>query len=60
MFVHTLDVIPKNWYIELEVHRETTDWEDLTHNFKVTFNFEDDAPLIDTALQIIKNKIFTS
>jgi hypothetical protein len=60
LFVHTLDTIPKNWYIELEVHRGTTDWEYLTHNFKVTFNFEDDAPSVDTTLQIIKNKIFTS
>jgi hypothetical protein len=40
--------------------RGTTDWEDLTHNFKVTFNFEDDAPSVDTTLQIIKNNIFTS
>jgi hypothetical protein len=53
-------MILKNWYIELEVCRGKTDWEDLTCNFKVTFNFEDDAPLIDTTLQIIKNKIFTS
>jgi hypothetical protein len=22
LFVHTLDTIPKNWYLELEVHRE--------------------------------------
>jgi hypothetical protein len=54
-----LDTIPKNWYLELEVHRGTTDWEDLTHNFKVTFKFEDDTPSVDTTLQIIKTKIFT-
>jgi hypothetical protein len=29
-------------------------------NFKVTFNFEYDAPLVDTTLQIIKFNIFTS
>jgi hypothetical protein len=23
-FIHTLDTIPKNWYLELEMHRETT------------------------------------
>jgi hypothetical protein len=40
LFVHTLDTIPKNWYLELEVHLETTDWEELTQNFKVTFSFE--------------------
>jgi hypothetical protein len=55
-----LDTIPKNWYLELEVHRETTDWEELTHNFKVTFSFEDEAPSVDTTLQVIKDKIFAS
>jgi hypothetical protein len=60
LFVHTLDTIPKNWYIELEVCRGTTDWEELTQNFKVTFSFEDDAPLIDSTLQVIKNNIFAS
>jgi hypothetical protein len=60
LFVHTLDTILKNWYLELEVHRETADWEELTHNFKVTFSFEDDAPLIDSTLQVIKNNIFSA
>jgi hypothetical protein len=60
LFVHTLDTIPKNWYLELEVHRETADWEELTQNFKVTFSFEDDAPLIDSTLQVIKNNIFSA
>jgi len=23
MFVHTLDIIPRNWYIQLELHQET-------------------------------------
>jgi hypothetical protein len=32
----------------------------LTHNFKVTFNFEDDDPLVNLALHIINKKIFTS
>jgi hypothetical protein len=60
LFVHTLDTIPKNWYIELEVHKETRDWEELTKNFKVTFSFENNNPLIDSALQVIKNNIFAS
>jgi hypothetical protein len=60
LFVHTLDTILKNWYLELEVRRETTDWEELTRNFKVTFSFEDDAPLIDSTLQVIKNNIFSA
>jgi hypothetical protein len=60
LFIHTLDTILKNWYLEMEVHRETTYWEELTHNFKVTFSFEDDAPSVDTALQVIKDNIFAS
>jgi hypothetical protein len=30
----------------------------LTGNFKVTFCFENNNPLIDSALQVIKNKFF--
>jgi hypothetical protein len=30
----------------------------LTRNFKVTFSFENNNPLIDSALQVIKNNIF--
>jgi hypothetical protein len=40
------------------VHRGTTDWEELTQNFKVTFSFEDDSPLVDASLQIIRSNIF--
>jgi hypothetical protein len=35
------------------------DWEELTMNFKVTFNFENDDHLIDSAFQVMKNNIFT-
>jgi len=28
-FIHMLDTIPKNWYLELEMCRETTEWEGL-------------------------------
>jgi hypothetical protein len=42
------------------VGKGTTDWEELNQNFKVTFSFEDDAPLIESSLPVIKNNIFTS
>jgi hypothetical protein len=58
-FVHTLDMILKNWYLELEVCRGTTAWEDLNRNFKETFKFEYDTHSVDTTLQIIKTNIFT-
>jgi hypothetical protein len=58
MFIHTLEMVPKNWYLELEVHRGKTDWEELTRNFKVTFRFEVESPLVNEALQVIRSNIF--
>jgi hypothetical protein len=60
LIVHTLDMILKNRYLELEVCRGIIYWEYLTRKFKVTFNFEDDALSIDIALYFIKNNIFSS
>jgi hypothetical protein len=49
---------PRNWYLELEVCRGTTNWEELIQNFKVTFTFEVESPLVDAVLQVIRGKIF--
>jgi hypothetical protein len=57
-FIHTLDTIPKNWYLELEMHRETTRWEELIQRFRVTFTFEHESPSIDAVLQAIQSNIF--
>jgi hypothetical protein len=57
-FIHTLETVPKNWYLELEVRRGTIDWDELTLNFKVTFSFEAESPLVDATLQVIRSKIF--
>jgi hypothetical protein len=59
IFIHTLDTILKNWYLELEMHRETTRWEELVQRFKVTFTFEHESPSIDAVLQAIRTKIFS-
>jgi hypothetical protein len=58
LFLYTLETIPKNQYIELEVHRGTRYWEELTKNFKVTFSFESNNPLIDLQLQVLRNNFF--
>jgi hypothetical protein len=58
-FIHTLDTIPKNWYLELEMCRETTRWEELTQRFKITFTFEHESPSIYAVLQAIRMKIFS-
>jgi hypothetical protein len=55
-FIHTLETVPRNWYLELEVHRGTMNWEELIQNFKVTFNFEVESPLVDAVLQVIRGK----
>jgi hypothetical protein len=39
-FIHTLDTIPKNSYLELEMHGETSRWEELVKRFKIMFTFE--------------------
>lgn len=58
MFVHTLDAIPRNWYVQLELHRETISWEGLTSNFIHTFSTYEDDLMVDIALQLAKEKIF--
>jgi hypothetical protein len=57
-FIHTLDMIPKNWYLELEMHRETTNWDELIQRFKITFTLEHEYPLLGVSLQAIRTKIF--
>jgi len=49
LFVHALDTIPNNWYIELEVCIRTTVWEEMTKKFKVKLSFENNNPLIELA-----------
>jgi hypothetical protein len=50
-------MIPKNWYLELEMCRKTVDWDEVTQRFKVKFTFEEEYPLIDETLQAIRNNI---
>ena len=57
-FVHTLDRIPKNWYIDQELCRGTTSWTVLQQKFTVIFSFEHENPNIDAALKQIRGVIF--
>jgi hypothetical protein len=41
------------------MHRETTNWDELTQRFKVTFTFEHESPSIDAVVQVIQTKIFS-
>lgn len=57
MFVHTLDVIPREWYVQLELRRETVTWETMTSNFVHTFNAYEGELMMDVALQLERGKI---
>jgi len=41
LFFHTLDVIPINWYLEIEICHDTDEWDNLRQGFFMTFSFED-------------------
>ena len=58
MFIHTLDMIPRNWYTLLELRHGTAVWDELANSFKNTFIYVDESPLIDATLQVIKEEIF--
>jgi len=51
LFCHTLDVIPMNWYIEIELHHGTGEWDIRCEGFMMTFSFEDGFDSIYEALQ---------
>ena len=41
LLFHTLDVIPMNWYIEIELCNGIGKWDILNEGFMMTFSFED-------------------
>ena len=51
-------MIPRNWYTSVELRRWIIEWDELATSFTHTFEFVDDHPSIDVALQVIKAKIF--
>jgi hypothetical protein len=57
-FIHTLEGIPWNWYMDPKMCIGTTKWTGLQQNFVVTFSFEHENPKIDSALKLIHGVIF--
>ena len=49
-FSSTLDTVPNNWYVELELRWRIKRWIEMVEHFITTFSFEDDFPSIDEAL----------
>jgi len=58
LFCHTLDVIPMNWYIEIELRHGTGEWDVLHEGLLMTVSFEDGWDSIDEVLQEVKVAIF--
>jgi hypothetical protein len=57
-FIHTLEGIPENWYIDQEMHIGTTEWTTLQQNFVVNFSFEHENPNMDSTFKLIQGVIF--
>ena len=51
-------MIPRNWCTFVELRRGTLEWEELATSFTHAFEFIDDHPIIDVALQVMKHNIF--
>jgi len=58
IFCHTLDVIPMNWYLQIELYHGMNEWDILRQGFLMTFSFEHGFECIDEALQEVKAMIF--
>ena len=53
-----LEMTPRTWYASMELRQAIQDWEGLTKQFRQTFEFADEKPTVDAAVQTIKEKIF--
>ena len=51
-------MVPRNWYTSVELQREIVEWEYLATIFTHTFEFMSEQPIVDVALQKMKEKIF--
>jgi len=47
-----------NWYLEIELHHGTDEWDILRQGFLLKFSFEDVFECIDEVLQEVKAAIF--
>ena len=48
---------PRGWYASMELCLETKEWEKVAQNFTYTFQFADEKPIVDIALNTIEEKI---
>ena len=57
-FVHTLEPIAKNWYVEVELRHVTVSWESLVDSFVLTFSINEVSPALERAIRLIHTKVF--
>lgn len=58
IFCHTLDIIPMNWYLEMKLFHDTTEWDILIEGLFMIFIFEDEFKCINEALEEVMEMIF--
>lgn len=59
LFYHTMDVISRNWYTEIELRHRTGEWDILREGFLSAFLFEDQwMDTVDDVLQVVKATTF--
>ena len=56
-FIHTLDEMPRSWYVLAKMRKEIATWEEMTSCFAHTFSFTDANPDVNNALQIIRDVV---
>ena len=50
---------PRTWFASMELRQGTQDREGIVKQFRQTFEFADEQPIVDAALQILEAKIFS-
>lgn len=58
MFFHSLDMIPQQWYLEIELCLGTTDWDEMMEGLLLTYRFAYGGECINEALQEVKTRVF--
>lgn len=58
-FIHTLRTIPRAWYVQEELHPQTTYWDPLEVQFVRNFSFRGNEAHMIEALKAIKQVMFT-
>ncbi len=57
-FVHTQELVAKNWYAKFVLHHRTVSWVNLADSFVLTFSIDDVFPTLDVAIRLIRTKVF--